>query len=242
MQPTKLLYLEDFSVLTCQASILETLQSAEHTTIILDQTVFYPQGGGQPYDQGTITNHDTLFQVSEVRFFDGFVHHIGTYESGTFHIGDEVICSVDSTRRTLLSKLHSGGHLVDMAVVALGLPWKPGKGYHFPDGANVEYEGSLEGYDKEILLKQIQDKANEFIAQDLPVTMQFMEKEKMSEVCHFVPDNLPINKPSRVILFGSFGVPCGGTHVTSLSKIGKLTIRKIKAEKGSIKVGYDVER
>ena len=57
-----------------------------------------------------------------------------------------------------------------------------------------------------------------------------------------VPDYIPTDKPCRVVMYGDFGVPCGGTHVANLSELVSMTIRKIKSEKGNIRVAYDVKR
>ena len=183
MQPTKLIYLEDFNLFASDAKVLQVVQENGKEIIILDQTTFYPQGGGQPYDKGSIEGPSGKFLVEEVRFVDGAVKHIGKFESGCFQTDETIKCLVDEARRALHSRIHSAGHVVDMAVTALKLNWIPGKGYHFPEG-----------------------------------------------------------KPARVVMYGDFGVPCGGTHVGHLGDTRKMTIRKIKAEGENIRVGYDVER
>ncbi|MEK7173608.1 MAG: hypothetical protein AAB710_00840 [Patescibacteria group bacterium] len=129
-----------------------------------------------------------------------------------------------------------------MAVTALKLNWVPGKGYHFPEGPYVEYAGSLDGLDKEKLKTDIENLCNKFVEENRETKLIFMDKEKMKEVCHFVPDYIPEGKPARVVMYGDFGVPCGGTHVGHLGNIRKMTLRKIKAEGKNIRVGYDVER
>ncbi len=240
MQPTHLLYLEDFTLLTSKATILAVLQEQGRTIVILDTTIFYPQGGGQPYDKGIIENAAAKFIVEEVRFVDGIVKHYGTFEHGTFHTGDTVTCIVDKERRILHSRLHSGGHVVDMAVTALALPWTPGKGYHFPEGPYVEYAGSLQGLDKEKLKHDIEQLCSKFIQEGHETGLIFMSKEEMAKVCPHVPDYLPAGKPTRVVMYGDFGVPCGGTHVANLRDIKQMTIRKIKQEGPNIRVGYDV--
>ncbi|MBI3963804.1 MAG: hypothetical protein HY341_02280 [Candidatus Kerfeldbacteria bacterium] len=240
MKPTDLLYLHDMGTLSLDAHVVGMETAGGQSVIILDQTVFYPQGGGQPYDQGTIESTDGTFRVEEVRFVDGIVRHIGSYTTGGFSDGQTVACSVDPERRRLHSRIHSAGHLVDMAVHALALPWKPGKGYHFPDGPYVEYEGSLDTMVVEQLKRHLEETMDRFVKEALPVTVQFLPRDQMVPVCAFVPDNIPTNKPSRVVVFGTFGVPCGGTHVHTLADLGMVSIRKIKQRGATVRVGYDV--
>ena len=240
MELTKLIYLEDFNLLVSDAKVLDIAQENGKDIIVLDQTIFYPQGGGQPYDQGIIEGPSGKFLVEEVRFVDGVVKHIGKHESGSFQVGETVKCLVDEARRALHSRIHSAGHIVDMAVTALELNWVPGKGYHFPEGPYVEYAGSLDGLDKEKLKIDIENLCNKFVEENRETKLLFMDKEKMKEVCHFVPDYIPEGKPARVVMYGDFGVPCGGTHVSRLSEIRSMTIRKIKTEGDNIRVAYDV--
>lgn len=207
MTATKLFYLEDFSVLECEAKVLDVLKENERDVLILDQTVFYPQGGGQPYDTGAIESPSGRFIVEEVRFVDGVVKHIGRFEQGAFAKGETVECRVDKERRELNSRIHSAGHLVDLAVTGLNLNWVPGKGYHFPDGPYVEYHGSGENVDTEKLKNDIETRCNEIIQKGQEVAVRFMRKDEMQSVCHFVPDYIPTDKPGRVVLFGNFGVP-----------------------------------
>lgn len=240
LPPTKLLYLEDFSLLESETRIQEILEESGKQIIILDRTVFYPQGGGQPYDAGVIESPSAKFIVEEVRFLEGAVRHIGHFEKGEFHKGETVTLRVDKERRALHSRIHSAGHVVDMAVYALKLPWIPGKGYHFPDGPYVEYAGSFEGLDKGKLKADIEEMCSKFIQEGRETKLLFMNKEQMKSVCHFVPDYIPPDKPGRVVMYGDFGVPCGGTHVSKLSEIGSMIIRNVKADHGNIRVAYDV--
>lgn len=238
---TKLLYLEDFSSLACDARVETITRENEKDVIMLDQTIFYPQGGGQPYDTGTIQSPAGMFRVEEVRWVDGVVRHIGRCERGAFSKGENVSCAVDPERRLLHSRIHSAGHLVDLAVAELNLPWTPGKGYHFPQGPYVEYGGMLGDTDKAKMKADIEKIAADIIRNGKEVSVRFMPKEDTARVCRFVPENIPAGKPGRVVMFGSdFGVPCGGTHIKNLSEIRGLTIRKIKQEGPNIRVGYDV--
>ena len=238
---TKLLYLKNFSLLECDAECVSCETRDGRNVLILDQTVFYPQGGGQPYDTGVIESPAGKFVVEEVRFADDAVHHFGKFSEGRFAQGEQVRCLVDKDRRLLHSRIHSAGHLVDFAVDQLKLPWTPGKGYHFPQGPYVEYGGDLGTADKEKLKSDIERIARSAIENGKGVTARSMEKEAMTSVCRFVPENIPAGKPGRVVMFGNdFGVPCGGTHVKNLSEIRGLSIRKIKQEGENIRIGYDV--
>jgi Ser-tRNA(Ala) deacylase AlaX len=176
--------------------------------------------------------------VEEVRFIDGVVKHMGKFLTEAFSAGEIVTCLVNMDRRQFHTRLHSAGHLVDMGLRRLGIPWKPGKGHHFPDGPYVEYSGSVEGFDLEKMKVDLETVCIQIIQANIETKVLFMSKEEMYTVCTFVPDYLPDNKPSRVVMYGDFGIPCGGTHVSNLSYIGKITIRKIKQSGENIRVSY----
>lgn len=241
MNPTTLIYLEKNSLLSCPASIIAINNENEKIALILDQTIFYPQGGGQPCDTGTIASTSGKFNVVSVRFIEGIVYHFGTLE-GSFQKGDLVTCTVDQHRRELHSRIHSAGHVIDMAVAQQGYDWDAGKGFHFPEGPYIEYLTDVNMLNSELLLKVLEEHANKIIKHNYPITFLFMEKNNLHTVCHKVPDYLPINKPTRVVMFEKFGIPCGGTHVQSLSEIKKITFRKIKLDHKNniIKISYDI--
>jgi Ser-tRNA(Ala) deacylase AlaX len=239
---TKLLYLEDFVKTECEAWVVSITQAEGRDVIVLDQTVFYPQGGGQPYDTGMIESAGGKFLVQEVRFADGDVRHIGEFEHGGFGVEEAVVCRVDQVRRMLHSRIHSAGHLVDKAVAELDLPWKPGKGYHFPNGPYDEYKGSLEGLDKEKVKTDLEALCNKYIAEGGRTEIIFMTREEMQKTCRYTPD-FPAEKgeAARVVVHGGFAIPCGGTPVEDMHDIGGITIRKIRQEGENIRVGYDIK-
>lgn len=241
MEPTNLLYLEHMDQLKAEAIVLDVSEENGKKVIILDQTIFYPQGGGQPYDTGIISSDKSKFIIEQVRYFEGVVKHMGTFENGSFQKGDKVTLEVNKERRLLNSRLHSAGHLVDMAVNEAKPDWVPGKGYHFPDGPYVEYSGTLNDPEKEQLVEDLERIMSQKILENIPVSIKFVEKSELSTYCRHVPENIPEGKPTRIVLFGNFGVPCGGTHVENLSEIKSAMIRKIKGT-GTIKVSYDIER
>jgi len=238
---TKLLYLEDFLALTARAQVMEVAEENGKTVVALDATIFYPQGGGQPHDTGVMEGDAGKFIVEDTRFSDGIVKHIGHFENGGFAAGESVKLSVDAERRALHSRLHSAGHIVDMAVAGLGLPWTPGKGFHFPQGPYVEYAGSLEGLDKEKIKADLEALCAKFISEDIGTKIVFPTPDEMHQIMARNPAAMiPGDKPGRAVMFNEFAVPCGGTHVKNLAQIKAITIRKIKTEGANIRIGYDV--
>lgn len=243
MNSTTLLYIQDFDVEACKATVVSIAPTeGEQTDLILDQTCFYARGGGQDWDQGVITKPGAEFKVEEVRIDEnGVVHHIGVIVDGSLIKGDVVACKVDHERRSINMRLHSAAHVIDMAIAQLGLDWIGTKGQHYPHLSAIEYSGSWEPEKADSLRNEIEALANQLIEKGSHNTLRFMPVEEMHNYCRHVPDNLPANKPGRVVLYGDFGVPCGGTHVRDIKQVGKITIPKLKEKKGVIRVSYAVE-
>lgn len=233
---TVLLYLEQMHLLESTAKVFSLPVQDERQAIILDQTVFYPQGGGQPYDTGRIVSKKGEFIVTEVRNIDGLVWHYG---SGPVpEIGESVQLLVDAERRLRHSKLHTAGHVVDSALANLGLKWTDSRGHHFPDGPYVAYENLSES--SEDLKSRIESEANRLIAEGYDVQSLFVTPEELPKHCFPGNFNYPAGKKLRIIkVYGELGCPCGGTHVKNIQEIGSIKIPKLKKEKGMTRVRYD---
>merc|ERR1712098_709719 len=194
--------------------------------IQLDRTIFYPQGGGQPSDTGVIQLGDRSFNVVFVQADDhtgGVIHHYGTFEGEPFTPGDEVTLSIDAEKRILHAKLHTSGHLLDVAMVQCGYGHFPlGKGYHFPESSYDEYTGKIPPEDRKDAMAKLQAAMDKLIKEDIPVVKSMTDGV-------------------QTIAFGAKGEyppsqPCGGTHLDSTGQIGGITIRKIKVKKGLTRV------
>ncbi len=238
---TKLLYLEDTGVNKCNATVV-FIQTTEDKgiSVILDQTIFYPQGGGQPADQGQITSSSgVVFSVKDVRMIEGIVHHFGEFNQGTFSVNEPVNLSINIERRQLNARLHSAGHLIDAAVQLLALPLVPGKGYHFPDGPYVEYQGEIVADDRESIRMQVEQKVNELINSGLSTQTTTTTKSQLAEICSFVPDYVVDGKPIRVITFvPKLGCPCGGTHVKNSQDVKQISLTKLRVKGGQTRFSY----
>jgi Ser-tRNA(Ala) deacylase AlaX len=232
--------MEDFNVTQATAKVVEVAEFEGKTVVVLDQTCFYPKGGGQDFDLGTISSGETSFTVESVFFVDGEVKHIGAFTGASLNVGDEVSCQVDQERRLLNTKLHSAGHVVDMAVRSLGWDWIPGKGAHYPHMSFVEYSGVLDPEAKEQQKQELQATVSQLIAKGSNNTIAFMSPEEMAEHGTVLPEHLPKGKPTRAVLYDDFAVPCGGTHVKNINDIGEIIVTKIKNKDGNIRVSYSL--
>ena len=227
---TKLLYLSDTYIFSGTATILEAGMNDYGEYIVLDQTIFYPQWGGQPSDTGTISSDDTLFEVNMVRLDEhGIVYHYGSSLKGELTKWMSVTLQIDWEKRLINARTHSAWHLIDIAMQHIWLSLTPTKWYHFPDGPYVEYTWTLkEPIDS--LIPKLQDALNHLIELDIPVI-----------VTTDTSIQSPLGKNPRYVQFeGYTGCGCGGTHVRSSGEIRGITIRKIKMKDGNIRVSYSI--
>ena len=227
---TKLLYLSDTYIFSGTATILEAGMNDYGEYIVLDQTIFYPQWGGQPSDTGTISSDDTLFEVNMVRFDEhGIVYHYWSSLKGESIKWMNVTLKIDGERRIIHARTHSAGHLIDIAIKNIWLSLTPSKWYHFSDGPYVEYSWTLrEPIDT--LIPKLQSELDHLIEIDIRVIVTTDKS---------VPS--PLGKNPRYVQFdGHTGCGCGGTHLRSSGEIRGITIRKIKMKDGNIRVSYSI--
>ncbi|RHZ62008.1 putative alanine--tRNA ligase [Aspergillus thermomutatus] len=223
---------------------------ADHV-VVTDQTIFHPQGGGQPSDEGTMTSASgAAFTVAAVRMDavrEGQVLHFGrfTTASTVFSEGDTVEQAIDTDKRLLYSRLHTAGHVLGAAVRHLlekeVEDFEELKASHFPDSAACEFQGVIEGKWKD----PIQQKVNEFVAAKLPVEVEWWDEEDFRKrgLERLLPDRslvAPGEKFRVVNVVGAEVYPCGGTHVDTTDLCGPTTVRKITRKAGKSKVSYTV--
>lgn len=234
---TSLLYLDNTYLFESSATVLRTEQTEHGLAIVLDQTIFYPQGGGQPADHGLMKCDNGMFDVQDARLDSkGVVYHFGVFESGTFNDGDAVDLSVDQDRRLLHARLHSAGHLLDDAVVRVGIERiVPTKGFHFAEGPYVQYDGVIE--EPSQYVEAVEQAVNQLVTDDLQTFTEVLSPEQAAEQDIAAPPG----KSARIVWFdGCQKIGCGGTHVRTTSEIGKIGIRKISSKKGVTKISYEI--
>lgn len=236
--PTKLLYMNSTYHFEQKARLLALYQEGESLVAELDETIFHPQGGGQPTDKGRLEGAGLppleVVRVMMHKIRPGVVRHEceGDAEPWLKAVASgkaEVMCRVDEAERRMNARLHSAGHLLDVAIFALGFRWKPGKGYHFPDGPYVEYVITEEGRQLDNKDPESKQKA----AAEITAKVQELSKLNNAVV-------ISVLDGVRTVAIDGMSCPCGGTHVERTGEIGDVTVKKLQAKQGNMRVSYSV--
>lgn len=111
--------------------------------IILNQSSYYAESGGQTYDTGMIKSNNATFKVTNVQLYGQFVLHIGIVESGTFNVGDTVTCSVDYERRHTIASNHTMTHILNYALKEILIEKPKREGTAKVTTVEVDQKGSL---------------------------------------------------------------------------------------------------
>jgi phenylalanyl-tRNA synthetase alpha chain len=237
MPTTKLLYLEDSYKQTASATVISISTVGSTSTIVLNQSLFYPQGGGQPSDKGTIVGPHGSCKVTHAQFRNGLIEHIGKL-TGSINEDEEVNMELDWQRRYHHMQMHTAGHMLDEAVKKV-LPE-----FHGIDGMHgignktyIIYPGFIDAANQD----NIQQQLNQLIQDDLPITSRMVTKAEIEKEGITIPFALPSNKPLRLIQFGDLPpVPDGGTQLKSTGMLWPTNITEFSYDEGNTIIHYQV--
>lgn len=220
------LYLHDSYLKSCQSKVVSV---KDGKFVTLDQTVFYPRGGGQPWDTGKLVRGSEEFPVVAVVKADGAISHevgapikAGTPASGVLQPGDTVTCEIDWARRYRLMRMHTAGHV-------LGSLMYQRKGLLITGNQletdKTRFDFSMENFDK-AAFQSLVDGANAAIARNLDVTVSFLPRgeamkiEGAVKLAAALPPDIAV---LRMVKIGDVDYQAdGGTHVKNTSEIGKI--------------------
>ena len=232
-------------------------QDDDHV-VVTEETIFHPQGGGQPSDVGIMKGADgTTFDVAMVRpsaVVQGEVLHFGRFSpslsspgaaAAAFKVGDSITQTIDSEKRLLYSRYHTAGHVLGSAIRHLlereVANFDELKASHFPDSAACEFQGLIDGKWKE----PIQKRLDEYVDAAMPVEIDWWDEDdfRRNGLERLIPDRAamgvaPHEKFRIVRIVGAEVYPCGGTHVDTTDLCGKTNVKKISRTKGNSRVGY----
>lgn len=207
----------------------EIVQGVEGT-LVLDQTPFYAEMGGQTADHGVITLSDAVFNVTNVqRDKAGKFLHTGVMDHGTIKVGDEVACSIDTERRRAIARAHSATHLLDAALRhVLGDHVHQAGSMVEPDRLRFDFT-HFDAITAEEL-EQVSRLINDQILEGLPVVTRVMPIEEARKLGATALFGEKYGEVVRVVSMGDLEKPfsmefCGGTHLDNTAKIGPFHIR-----------------
>ncbi|MFN3478094.1 MAG: alanine--tRNA ligase, partial [bacterium] len=208
----------------------------EELIIVVEETPFYPEGGGQVGDKGKIHNSNFSFTVKDSqRHTEGFIMHIGYLEKGRILKGENVKLEVDGFKRRLTAINHTATHLLHAALRKI-------LGHHvYQSGSLVDYNRlrfDFTHFDNLIEndLKNIEELVNEKILEDIEVEVKYkplrvaLDEGVIALFTEKYPDNV------RTVRIGDFSYElCGGTHVSNTLNIGNFKIISAKSIQNGIK-------
>jgi len=192
--------------------------------IVLDQTIFYPKGGGQPWDTGKIIMENEVCNVVYVGKFSGEVSH--EVDRAGLRAGDKVHCVLNWERRYRLMRSHTAAHAF-ASLLCTGTDALVTGNQLEED--KVRFDFSLEKYDREILNKYI-DEANDLFRKNVAVKSYELPKEEALKIpgvikmAKALPPDIP--KLRIVEIVGVDRQADGGTHVQNLREVGQIKLLK----------------
>lgn len=209
MPETKKLYDDDPYLVKFEAEVL----SVEGNRVVLDQTVFYPEGGGQAGDTGTVGN----VRVVDTQIDGDTIIHLTEFEP-SFSVGDVVEGAIDWERRYKIMKHHSAAHIMEHFL------WKRfGKLERLgsfvddqKDRADYSYDGRLPPEE----LKLVEDNTNAFLAEGREINI----------------DSEPLQPEIRVWRCGPIEMHCAGTHVKNTNEIGPVKLKRKNPGRGKERI------
>jgi alanyl-tRNA synthetase len=220
---TEQLYYDDQEGTEFEAVVLDVFERDDGYDVVLDQTMFYPEGGGQPADTGTLSAEDQTVEVHDVQIEDGVVRH---RTDEPLDKGDMVRGQLDVTRRRQLMRNHTATHIIiHSAREILGEHIRQAGAQKGVDSSRID----LRHYDRISRgeIKAIEQYANEIVMENTAVTDQWLDRNSAEEEYGFdlYQGGVPVGEELRIIQVDEDVQACGGTHVDDTGDIGAIKVR-----------------
>jgi misacylated tRNA(Ala) deacylase len=222
---TELLFRDDAYLKTAAARVVAVHEAG----VELDRTIFYPQGGGQPGDTGTLTRASgERIAIVDTRKGEGIdrVVHVPAPDAPRPEVGETLDLAVDWDRRYALMRLHTALHVMSCVVVA------PVTGGNMtPEKARLDFDIEMSLLDA----AKIEQGTNALIARGIGTETVWITDAELDARPELVKTMsvAPPRGAGRVRLLRIPGIdlqPCGGTHVANIAEIGAIRVLKIRSE------------
>ena len=213
------------AAIVAEEELRDTIAAGTEGILVLDETPFYAEMGGQVADHGVISCGEARFQVTDVQKNKGgkFMHY-GKLLSGSLTVGDTVLAAVDGKRRKAVMRAHSATHLLDYALRAvLGDHAHQAGSLVEPDRLRYDFTHFSAVTPEE--LNQISRLVSEMILDGLDVDIREMPIDQARELGAIALFGEKYGDVVRVVNMGGRSIElCGGTHVDNTAKIGPFRI------------------
>jgi len=220
---TRELFREDAHLKSCRARVV----AAGPDGVVLDRTVFYPMGGGQPGDTGALIFDDgKRLTVTDTRKGEAGILHLLAPGSEAPAAASELTDEIDWERRHLHMRMHTSLHLL-CAVVPAGVTG----GQIGAERSRLDFDPGEVVFDKD----KIEAEINRLIGEDHPVAPRWIDEAELDANPDLVR-TLSVQPPrgtGRIRLLHIANVdlqPCGGTHVARTGEIGRVAVEKIESK------------
>ncbi|HBF4442238.1 TPA: alanine--tRNA ligase [Clostridioides difficile] len=233
--------------------LVQSAKEGDKVSIVLDNTTFYPEGGGQVGDCGLITNENLVLEVLNTKKgANNSIKHIGIIKSGRISNGDKVKTLVDGETRMSAARNHSATHLLHKALrEVLGEHVNQAGSLVTPERLRFDIT-HFEAISNEEL-KAIEEKVNNVILSSLDIKCDIMNIKEAKEKGATALFGEKYGDEVRVVSMGDYSTElCGGTHLTNTSQVGMFKIlseggvaagvRRIEAITGKAVYEYLKER
>jgi len=224
LKETKKKYYEDMNLMEHTATVIGVF---EPNILVLDETIFYPEGGGQPCDQGIIEreNGEVLKVLNVVNFKNRIVHFV----EGTLpEVRERVKLKVNEERRWALRRAHTATHIVNWATrTVLGNHvWQHGAQKDvLRSRLDVTHYEAL----SEDEVRKIEELANKLVLKDVPVKIEYLTRTEAESKYGFriYQGGVVPSKEIRIVKVGDYEIEaCGGLHVDRTGQVGLIKILK----------------
>ena len=240
---TDRIYRKDQYKSECMAEVTEVRSRDGKDIIACSVSVFYPEGGGQPSDRGTVSAGESIYSVTSAHdeSLEGPVWHYTDAPEGTFAPGDKVVLAIDWDLRFRNMQRHLGEHMLSGTFDTLygGI----NKGFHMgEDYITIDIDlGGRMLTDEELDLAE--RTVNEAVWADLPVTVTWFDDYESSRKMP-VRKQVPHDGRVSVVTVGELPDPydciaCCGTHPSSSGQVGLVALYKCEPNKGMNRVYFD---
>ncbi|MFB6137302.1 MAG: alanine--tRNA ligase [Halobacteriaceae archaeon] len=219
---TERLYYDDEYRTEFEAVVLDVFEREDGYDVVLDQTMFYPEGGGQPPDHGMLSTDETTVQVTDVQRRDGVVLHRTDDDPGK---GEFVRGQIDVWRRRRLMRHHTATHVVIHAArEVLGEHVRQAGAQKGVDSSRIDVH-HYERIDRETV-KAIESLANEIVMENTAVQREWPHRHEAEEKYGFdlYQGGIPSGTNIRLVHVAEDVQACGGTHVRRTGDIGYISI------------------